>query len=99
MIVERRRQIRKCFVNYAGSPTAGEITVVKPDVAKQKPVMQEIEDNDRYENYTAFSFDSTTAPDWDDDSMLTTNTTPSVVVYAYALLTILAFFAIGYNAI
>lgn len=92
MIVERRRQVRKSYQNYIGSPE-------KSGVLKQPDSAINLDKPDTYRKitYLPVNFSPTTSTDWEDDSLLTTETTPSFIVYGYAFLTALSFFLVGYS--
>ncbi len=95
MIVEKRSRVRKSYVNYAGTVAAADTpTLSAPDIAlnKSEQKRKKITYQPAIDNVYNFS----SVADWDDDSsVLETETTSSIAVYVYALITAVSYFAIG----
>lgn len=91
MIIERRRYARKSYQNYPGIP-------VKPGVLEQFSPEKKTEKSNAFRKITYFPVDLISSPtEWDDDSVLSTVTTPRLLLYGYAILTALTFFGIAYS--
>ncbi len=94
MIVERRSQIRKSYVNYAGTlATAGNMNFSAFSAAENKSERKS--KKVVYQPAVNSNFNFSSAAEWDDESALETETMPSSAIYIYGLITTVAYFAIG----
>jgi hypothetical protein len=94
MIVEKRRLIRKCYKNYAELPTKSGETAHSAD--KGADLALRLKNNNLSINTTYYDAIQYGVPEeWEDDSILETVTTPKIVIYLFALLAGIAYFAIA----
>ncbi|CAG7857027.1 hypothetical protein MCAMS1_01727 [biofilm metagenome] len=93
MIVERRQRVRKCYKNYAEMPAnSGDSHLNEAKQAEiRRRLKRTIPVKESENDVLLFAI----SDDWEDDSALTTPITPKIVLILYALLTCLAYFAIG----